>query len=196
VWLKTRVYKVRHRGHLQRHDLPTQFHKKNCWLVQKIFEGHRQTDRWTNRQVDRWTDIQNGGTISLTFLFKDSKLKSVYISGGECAEKNEEHSNEVFSFINSSFTCSDLRRYGRVCLPLPAATTAFISSPGLCTVGECSWILPSLAELSIKTSIGLAGTVLFDFTSRGLQLHVLGWSTSMYIASSNCLPNPHSSASV
>jgi hypothetical protein len=53
-------------------------------------------------------------------------------------------------------------------------TAAFISLPGLGTVGEWSWVFPSLAELSIKISIGLAGTVQFGFISRGLQLHILG----------------------
>jgi hypothetical protein len=42
-------------------------------LVQKVLGGkHRQTD---NGQTDGQTDRQDGDLISLTFLFKDSRLK-------------------------------------------------------------------------------------------------------------------------
>jgi hypothetical protein len=62
-WLKVRDWKVRHRGHLQWHDLRTEFHK-NLPTGSKVVRGHTQTDR------------QTGDLISLTFLFKECKLKT------------------------------------------------------------------------------------------------------------------------
>jgi hypothetical protein len=53
--------KGRHRGHLQWHDLSTEFHK-NLPIGSKVIRGDRQTDRH---------DL-----ISLTFLFKESRLKT------------------------------------------------------------------------------------------------------------------------
>jgi hypothetical protein len=67
-WLKVRDYKVRRRGHLQWHDLPTEFHK-NLPIGLKVIGGD------THRQTDRQTDRQTGDLISLTFLFKESRLK-------------------------------------------------------------------------------------------------------------------------
>jgi hypothetical protein len=60
-WLKVRDYKVRRRGHLRWHDLPTEFHKI-YQLVQKLLGG------WH-------TDRRTGDLISLTFLFEESRLK-------------------------------------------------------------------------------------------------------------------------
>jgi hypothetical protein len=62
----------RRRGHLQWHDLPNEFHK-NLPLGSKVIRG--DTDRETDRQVDR----QAGDIVSLTFLFKESMLKTHYI---------------------------------------------------------------------------------------------------------------------
>jgi hypothetical protein len=70
--LKVRDYEVRRRGHLQWHDLPTEFHK-NLPLGSKVIGG------WgghTDRRIDRPT----GDLISLTFLFKESRLKRVLIN--------------------------------------------------------------------------------------------------------------------
>jgi hypothetical protein len=58
--------KVWCRGHLQWHDLPTEFHKY-------LSIGSKVIRRDT--QIDRWTDRQTGDLISLTFLFKESRLK-------------------------------------------------------------------------------------------------------------------------
>jgi hypothetical protein len=49
-------------GHLQWHDLPTEFHK-NLPIGSKVIRGDRQTDR------------QTGDLISLTFLFEERRLK-------------------------------------------------------------------------------------------------------------------------
>jgi hypothetical protein len=43
-------------------------------FVQKLLGGHTHTH--TDRETDSWTDRQTGDLISLTFLFKDSRLKS------------------------------------------------------------------------------------------------------------------------
>jgi hypothetical protein len=64
-WLKIRDWKVRHQGHLQWHDLPTELHK-NQSIGSKVIRGDK----------DRHTDRQTGDLISLTFLFKKSRLKS------------------------------------------------------------------------------------------------------------------------
>jgi hypothetical protein len=61
-WLKVRDWKVWRRGHLQWHDIPTEFHK-NLPIGSKVIEGDTQTDG------------QTGTLISLTFLFKESRLK-------------------------------------------------------------------------------------------------------------------------
>jgi hypothetical protein len=44
-WLKVRDYEVRRRGHLQWHDLPTDFHKIYQLFQELLRETHRQTDR-------------------------------------------------------------------------------------------------------------------------------------------------------
>jgi hypothetical protein len=54
--------KIRHRGHLQWHDLSTEFHK-NLPIGSKVIRGDTQTDR------------QTGNLMSLSFLFKESRLK-------------------------------------------------------------------------------------------------------------------------
>jgi hypothetical protein len=56
----------RHRGHLQWHDLRTEFHK-NLPIGSKVIRGDTQTDRQT--------DV----LISLTFLFEESRLKAVAV---------------------------------------------------------------------------------------------------------------------
>jgi hypothetical protein len=53
--------KLRCQGHLQWHDLPTKFHK-NLSIGSEVIRGDTQTDR------------QTGYLISLTFLFKESRL--------------------------------------------------------------------------------------------------------------------------
>jgi hypothetical protein len=53
--------KVWRRGHLQWHNVPTKFHK-NLEIGSKVIRGDTQTDR------------QTGDLISLTFLFKESRL--------------------------------------------------------------------------------------------------------------------------
>jgi hypothetical protein len=58
-------WKVLRRGHLQWHDVPTEFHK-NLLIGSKVIKGGRGADR----QID---DL-----ISLTFLFKESRLKKNY----------------------------------------------------------------------------------------------------------------------
>jgi hypothetical protein len=64
--------KVRRRGHLQWHDLLTEFHK-NLPIGSKVIRGG-------HTQIDRRTDRQAGDLISLTFLFKESRLKKVKLS--------------------------------------------------------------------------------------------------------------------
>jgi hypothetical protein len=67
--------KVWRRGHLQWHDLSTEFHKK-LPIGSKVIRE--------DTQIDRRTDRQTGDLISLTFLFKESRLKnqcSVILSG-------------------------------------------------------------------------------------------------------------------
>jgi hypothetical protein len=59
-WLKVRDEKVRRQGHLQWHDLPTEF-RKNLPIGSNVIRGtHRQTG-------------------DLTFLFKESRLKTLEI---------------------------------------------------------------------------------------------------------------------
>jgi hypothetical protein len=53
--LKLRDQKVRRRGHLQWHDLPTEFHKI-LPIGSKVIRGDTQTDRQTDRRTDRQTD--------------------------------------------------------------------------------------------------------------------------------------------
>jgi hypothetical protein len=60
-WLTLRDWKVRHRGHFQWHELPTEFHKNLPISSKVIMGGH--------------TDRHAGDVISLTFLFKESRLK-------------------------------------------------------------------------------------------------------------------------
>jgi hypothetical protein len=65
--------KVLRRGHVQWHDLPTEFHK-NLPIGSKVIRGDKQTD----------------GFISLTFLFKESRLKSTlfFASTAQTCESN------------------------------------------------------------------------------------------------------------
>jgi hypothetical protein len=66
--------KVRRRGHLQWHDLPTEFHK-NLPVGSKVIRGDTQTDK----QMDRQPDRQAGDLISLIFLFKESRLIKIFV---------------------------------------------------------------------------------------------------------------------
>jgi hypothetical protein len=47
-WLKVRDYRVRRRGHLQWHDLSTEFHK-NLPIGSKVIRGDTQTDWWSHK---------------------------------------------------------------------------------------------------------------------------------------------------
>jgi hypothetical protein len=55
-WLKLRHYILWRRGHLQWHELPTEFHKKTYQLVQKLVGGQ--------------THEQDNNLISLHFSFR------------------------------------------------------------------------------------------------------------------------------
>jgi hypothetical protein len=54
--------KVWHQGHLKWHDLPTEFHT-NLPIGSKVIRGDTHTHR------------QNNNFLSLTFLFKENRLK-------------------------------------------------------------------------------------------------------------------------
>jgi hypothetical protein len=66
--------KVGRPGHFQWHDLPTEFHK-NLTIGTKVIRGATQTDGRTDGQTDGLADRQTGDLISLTFLFKECRLK-------------------------------------------------------------------------------------------------------------------------
>jgi hypothetical protein len=80
--------KVRRRGHLQWHELTTEFHK-NLPIGSKVIRGDTQTDR------------QAGDLISLTFLFEDSRLKKKVLwhrkSFDMCLAEVFEHTEPFFS---------------------------------------------------------------------------------------------------
>jgi hypothetical protein len=70
---------VRRRGHLQWHDLPTEFHK-NLPIVSKVIRGDTQIDR------------QTGYLMGLTFLKKEGRLKihKMLASKWKCQNSNSD----------------------------------------------------------------------------------------------------------
>jgi hypothetical protein len=62
---------------LQWHYLPTKFNK-SLPIGSKVIRGDTQTDRQTDGQTDR----QTGDLISLTFLFKEIRLKTAATFNG------------------------------------------------------------------------------------------------------------------